>query len=64
MQAELNKYNNIEKEQHKANKDLDMCLSQIKQLGDQLKNDKSYKQFGYVVKQDLINVYKKSKENN
>jgi hypothetical protein len=36
-------------------------LSQIKELGDQLKNDKSYMQFGYVVKQDLINVYKKNK---
>jgi len=35
----------------------------MKDLGDQLKNDKSYKQFGYVVKQDLINVYKKNKEN-
>lgn len=63
MQDELNKYNNIEKEQQKANKDIDVCLSQMKDLGDQLKNDKSYKQFGYVVKQDLINVYKKNKEN-
>ena len=63
MQAELNKYNEIEKEQKKANQNLDACLSQIKDLGDQLKNDKSYKQFGYVVKQDLINVYKKNKEN-
>jgi hypothetical protein len=63
MQDELNKYNNIEKEQQKANKEIDVCLSQMKDLGDQLKNDKSYKQFGYVVKQDLINVYKKNKEN-
>lgn len=49
----------MEKEREQAQADLDTCLSQIKELGEKLKKDKSYLQFGYVVKQDLIDVYKK-----
>ena len=54
MEAELDKLNEIEDEQKKANKNLDQCLSQIKGLGDQFKNEISYKKFAYVTKQDLI----------
>lgn len=59
MQDELDRQEEIEKEREQAQTELDVCLSQIKELGEKLKKDKSYIQFGYVVKQDLIDVYKK-----
>jgi hypothetical protein len=59
MQKELDRQEVIEKERELGQQDLDVCLNQIKELGEKLKKDKSYIQFGYVVKQDLIDVYKK-----
>jgi hypothetical protein len=45
-------------EQEKASKDLDTYLSKIKKMAEDLKHDKSYEEFGYVTKEDLIEVYK------
>ena len=41
---------------------LDECLRQIKAMTDQLQNDKSYQKYGYILKQDLIDVYKNKKK--
>lgn len=35
----------------------------MKELGEKLKKDPSYIEHGYVVKQDLINVYKNDDNN-
>jgi len=42
---------------------LDFCLYEIKEMGKIQKSNESYIQHGYVVKQDLINVYKNDDNN-
>ena len=48
----------LHKEQEAKTKDLDMTLKIVKELGDKLKSEKAFKDFGYVLKRDLVNVYK------
>jgi hypothetical protein len=38
-----------------------MCLHQMKVLCDRMMNDEKFKEYGYVLKKDLIDVYKKKK---
>lgn len=47
------------KEVKQKNEDLDALVSGVKELGEKLKNEQQYKKYGYVTKQDLINVFKK-----
>ena len=58
MRKELAVQTAIFEEQEKASKDLDTYLSKIKKMAEDLKHDKSYEEFGYVTKEDLIEVYK------
>jgi hypothetical protein len=46
-----------------SSKDLDICLRDIKEIGEKFKSNPSYVEHGYVIKQDLINVYKNDENN-
>jgi hypothetical protein len=35
----------------------------VKDLGEKLKTEKSFKEFGYELKKDLVNVYKNKNKN-
>jgi len=54
---DLKQYNDIFR-----NKDeLERSLSEIRILGDELKESRAYEKYGYVTKSDLIEVYKSKK---
>lgn len=63
LQEQLAAQEQEQRQQEATSKQLDICLHEIKEMGEKLKSDASYIQHGYVVKQDLINVYK-NEENN
>lgn len=58
LENELNDKLELEEQQESKAQELDYCLTQIKELAEQLKKDESFKKYGYVLKQDLVNVYK------
>ena len=50
LEEQLERQEEEERQQLDTQKELDTCLGQIKELGEKLKKDRSYIQFGYVVK--------------
>jgi hypothetical protein len=49
--------------QDTKNNELDICLKQMKESRDQLKETQLFQDYGYVLKKDLINVYLNKKKN-
>ena len=53
---------NIQRQQESKTRELECCLRDIKKLRDELKETEIFRDFGYVLKKDLINVYLEQKK--
>ena len=58
IQEQIDNQVSLHKEHEAKTRELDTTLKIVKDLGDQLKTEKSFKDFGYVLKRDLVNVYR------
>ena len=63
LQEQIKMQEELQEIENQKNKELKSCLQEMKELGEKLKKDPSYIKHGYVVKQDLINVYKNDENN-
>ena len=50
------------RELKQSNDQLSGLFNLVKDLGEKLKNESQYKRYGYITKQDLIEIFKKRNE--